>query len=115
MSPPSDPSLPDDDLRRQLQTRHPGIAEEIQGAINTLRKLQDITGANSIEHVVSVVRDPSVVGTTDGTVAASTGDDDGSNAELALDSEPTRFRDLPTLAANDSFGRYQIVRQLGRG
>jgi serine/threonine protein kinase len=115
MIPPNDASPPDENLRRQLQTRHPGIADEIQGAIDTLRKLQDITGANAADQVSSVVRDPSFVATTDGTLLASSDDDDESHAEVAEDSEPIRARDVPMLAANDSFGRYQIVRQLGRG
>ena len=33
-----------DPIVREIHTRHPGIADEIQGAIETLRKLQKITG-----------------------------------------------------------------------
>src|SRR5262249_37596917 len=84
-------SLPDGSLRDAIQTRHPGIGDEIQGAINTLRKIQQIAGARSR----GPVDDASIAGgaTTDGSV--------GGDGQL--------------LASSESFGRYQIVRLLGQG
>jgi serine/threonine protein kinase len=111
MTPEDNPGLPEDGLRQEIHTRHPGIADEIQGAINTLRKLQDITGASSLD----APHDPSVVATTDGTLAASTGDEDEGLPEFSLGPVTAKPRAVPVLVANESFGRYQITRQLGRG
>jgi serine/threonine protein kinase len=91
MSQESEQPAPDQSLRDALQTRHPGINNEIQGAINTLRKIQQIAGPSS-----RAPRDePSIAShaTTDGSV--------GSDGQF--------------LAPSESFGRYQIVRLLGQG
>src|SRR5262249_58712494 len=83
-------SLPDGTLRQAIQTRHPGIGDEIQGAINTLRKIQQIAGpsARSMDEASLAAG-----ATTDGQV--------GGDGQL--------------LAPSESFGRYQIVRLLGQG
>ena len=36
-------------LREAIQSQHPGIADEIEGAIKTLRKLKEITGPGGPE------------------------------------------------------------------
>jgi serine/threonine protein kinase len=81
----------DQSLRDALHTRHPGINNEIQGAINTLRKIQQIAGPGSR----SPLNDPNSApdATTDSSVRG----------------------DLQILAPSESFGRYQIVRLLGQG
>jgi serine/threonine protein kinase len=96
-----------DSIQHIIQTQHPGIADELQGAINTLRKLQFIAGAVPAAHVRT--------------------DNDGNQATLvpAGDAEVATYLgdepalqmgfDAPTLGAGESFGRYQIVRMLGKG
>jgi serine/threonine protein kinase len=82
---------PEQSIRDALQTRHPGISNEIQGAINTLRKIQQIAGPSSR----GSLDEPSIAAgaTTDGSV--------GSDGQF--------------LTPSESFGRYQIVRLLGHG
>jgi serine/threonine protein kinase len=91
MSQQSKMQPPDKSLGNALHTRHPGIGNEIQGAINTLRKIQQIAGPGSR----GALDESSVANgaTTDGSV--------GSDGQL--------------LAPSESFGRYQIVRLLGKG
>jgi serine/threonine protein kinase len=103
MTPGDDPKPPDT-LRSAIHSQHPGIAEEIQGAINTLRKLQHIAGPPG--------SGPDA--TTDGTAAPGAADG-GVSFLTGADQAPEPPRPTPVLAANDTFGRYQIVRQLGRG
>src|SRR5260370_24609079 len=81
-------------LGYSIQSHHPGINHEIEGAISTLKKLQKITTS-----VVPI--DPSAL------AAAA-----APNAEA---SPQPAAGGVPMLAASDSFGRYQISRLLGRG
>jgi serine/threonine protein kinase len=87
-------------LRTAIQSQHPGITEEIEGAINTLRKLQGIAGVpqrggvSAEEATDSSLEDVPIIHT-----AADTGG----------------VREQPVLVAGEGFGRYQIVRLLGRG
>jgi serine/threonine protein kinase len=81
----------DQTLRQAFQTRHPGIGDEIQGAINTLRKIQKIAGPSSSR------------GLDDAGISAGETTDGSAKGEGEL------------LAVSESFGRYQIVRQLGQG
>jgi serine/threonine protein kinase len=112
----SEESLPEP-VRLEIQTRHPGIADEIQGAIDTLRKLQLITGTIAPgPPPVGADKAPAATATTDATIAPSSSGDHGeakspgnAGAKQGMD------RDLPVLAPSESFGRYQIVRLLGRG
>jgi serine/threonine protein kinase len=83
--------LPDQTLRQAIQTRHPGIGDEIQGAINTLRKIQQIAGPSGRR------------GLDDASFTAGETTDGSAKGEGEL------------LAVSESFGRYQIVRQLGQG
>jgi serine/threonine protein kinase len=86
---PKEP-LPEHSLGQAIQTRHPGISDEIQGAINTLRKIQRIAVPNSDRLL----------------------NEQGTDAQETTDGAA---RGGPLLAPGDSFGRYQIVRLLGRG
>jgi serine/threonine protein kinase len=92
---PSESSNPED-VRRAIQTQHPGLGDDIQNAIKTLRKLQSIAGAPPGVNEES--RDEAALATADGT-AGGRQDDNG----------------VPTLGAGETFGRYQISRLLGRG
>jgi serine/threonine protein kinase len=90
MTPEPEQPLPGESLQKAMQTRLPGISDEIQGAITTLRKIQQIAGPSSRSPHDPIL---SAVGTTDGSV--------GSDGQM--------------LAPSESFGRYQIVRLLGQG
>ncbi len=108
MTPDNGSNVPDS-VRSALHSRHPGIADEIRGAINTLRKLQEIA--------VPPVPGPGAVDssvTSDGSLGASSHADAGLKTSADDVPEPAP-RPVPVLSANDSFGRYQIVRLLGRG
>jgi serine/threonine protein kinase len=91
MSQDPEPSPPQDSLRDAIRTQHPGIGDEIQGAINTLRKIQRIAGPGSGRPLDEA--SIAAGATTDGLV--------GSGGQM--------------LAPSESFGRYQVVRQLGQG
>jgi serine/threonine protein kinase len=90
-------------VRSAIQSQHPRIGDEIQGAINTLRKLQWIAGEPA-----AAAADPA--GTDDGE-ASIEATSEGVGATPPADAA----RPAPLLAARDTFGRYQIVRLLGRG
>jgi serine/threonine protein kinase len=81
------PEVKPDALRTAIRSRHPGIADEIQGAINTLNKLQQIAGKGE-------------------------GGPHGDDPSLATGGD---LAEGVVLSAGESFGRYQIVRILGSG
>lgn len=97
----SDRSSASDGLQKLIQTQHPGIASELQGAINTLRKLQFIAGAAPLPDTVDDAARATLVQTG------------GENVTATL--VPLPGFELPTFHAGDSFGRYQVVRLLGKG
>ena len=102
-------------LQEAIQSQHPGIAEEIEGAIKTLRKLKEITGPGAPEPL-SAEGGPDQFAATEALTAAPGG---VRHAEAGLiaqtEVEPHAGAELPLLAASTGFGRYQIVRLLGRG
>ena len=102
-------------LREAIQTQHPGIADEIEGAIKTLRKLQEIAGTGGPE-LLPAEEGPDPFGATAALTAGPSGVR-AAEAELiaATEAEPHAGAELPLLAASTGFGRYQIVRLLGRG
>lgn len=113
MSEPFDSNVPEQ-WQQDLQTRHPGIGDEIQGAINTLQKLQQITGtivSGSGSGEVPIPPDPGA--TVDGPVDAEADTDEAKR--VAAPKRRKAGGDVPILAAGESFGRYQIVRMLGKG
>ncbi|HBI45693.1 MAG TPA: hypothetical protein DDY78_22995, partial [Planctomycetales bacterium] len=70
MTPNGEPIIPDP-IRSLMQTQHPGIAGEIEGAITTLRKLQKIAGPPEAARPPGAgVAEPSADATTDGAPAA---------------------------------------------
>ena len=104
-------------MQASIQSRHPRIAAEIDGAIDTLRKLREITGTSAFD--LGAVPPPGQVGppgleATQAMTAAFT----IRPATLSLagtEAEPEGERVMPDLSAGSSFARYQIVRSLGRG
>src|SRR5262245_52387032 len=110
MTQPIEPTL-SESFRQELQTRHPDLADEIQGAIETLRKFQEITGtvapdraAGSAGHAA----DPSAtIDIAPGAEMPARGAGKGTARR--------HTGDVPALTACESFGRYQIVRTLGQG
>jgi serine/threonine protein kinase len=104
---------PPDPVHSAIQSRHPGIDREIDGAINVLRKLKQITGSSVVDAQAPPPGDP---GATVAHTLAATG---AANLETGYldptEAGPGARRDVPLLAASQSFGRYQIVRLLGKG
>jgi serine/threonine protein kinase len=107
---PTDPPPPSDPLKSHIQTQYPRIGNEIQDAINTLRKLQEITG--TIAPTDSPNIDPVAEARPDATVAGSASAEEA-DVDFVVDVNVDRA--APTLASGDTFGRYQIARLLGRG
>jgi serine/threonine protein kinase len=102
--------------RDSLQPQYPGIRDEIEGAINTLRKLKQIT--DSDERLLSVPPLAPDVGQM-ATIAATADLASPAPGDTQLfgqtEAAPGVRREVPRLAASSSFGRYQIVRMLGKG
>jgi serine/threonine protein kinase len=101
-------------VRSAILSRHPTISDEIQGAINTLRKLQTITGPPG-ERDRSISPDPTLGETVDGVALAPQAAEEEATYQVDAGQASAPARPLPTLAAGESFGRYQIVRLLGQG
>jgi serine/threonine protein kinase len=122
MTQPADPNA-QDSWREELHTSLPGIADEIQGAINTLQKLQQIAGTSvpGQKSDPGIDRtDPSATVDVPGAPAADT----DHTAQITSYTPPKRSAKparrsqkagVPVLEASESFGRYQIVRVLGQG
>jgi serine/threonine protein kinase len=114
-----EPQLPPPDhLRSAIQTQHPQIADEIEGAIKTLRKLKEIA---SPDGKAASIPDPSgeglatiaMTGAFNPLASRSVGGD--TQALANTQAEPFCGDEIPVLKASATFGRYQIVRMLGRG
>ena len=106
-----------DPLSMIIHSQHPELTDELQVAINTLRKLQRITGTPNPEvysNVATSDREDSAAIATyvpdspDGNID-ETYIPDGDDDELRFDTK------VPLFKAGECFGRYQIVRMLGRG
>src|SRR5262245_24388481 len=101
-----EPSLPEA-LQSELRTRHPGIAAEVEGAINTLRKLREIAGPGS--HATPAGPGPSVTAPVDATVALTAAGRESRPEETVLlaktELAPGARPEVPVLAAGASFGR----------
>jgi serine/threonine protein kinase len=104
-------------VRSAIQSRHPGIADEIHGAIQTLRKLQDIAGLpGNAPPAEGDASQGSIGETTGGTLSPPAADnDDATNILAEAPDSPEVVAAVPLLKAGCTFGRYQIVRRLGRG
>lgn len=107
-------------VRSAIQSQHPGIADEIEGAIKTLRKLKQIADPDAPGASAHPADAGDLNGATIELTSALAGPSSGAPAArrpviAATQAEPEVAREVPILAANSSFGRYQIVRLLGRG
>jgi serine/threonine protein kinase len=115
---PEDDSRAAKSLRDAMESQHPGIVHEIEGAIRTLHKLKGLAdsglpgqppanGENGV--LAAFAATAALTATSAGTM--------GSPAEQIAQTEVERRveADVPILACGSSFGRYQIVRLLGRG
>jgi serine/threonine protein kinase len=112
-----DPNAPKP-VRSLVLARHPRIADEIKGAINTLVKLQEITSTLAGESAgAEGFGSPSSAETSDGSIPPPLDEPNGDPryANTIVASVPGAGREPPRLAASQSFGRYQITRLLGRG
>jgi serine/threonine protein kinase len=102
-----------DPVRSAIKTRHPEIAAEIDGAIKTLRKLKEI--ATPDESVQPLLDRSDASRATIALTHALSPLEGQANTLAATQAEPMAGGEIPVLAASTSFGRYQIVRILGRG
>jgi hypothetical protein len=115
---PESESRPAKSLREAIESQHPGIVDEIEGAIRTLHKLKGIAGsavpeqppANEGNGVFSAY-----AATAAFTVAPAGAPGSPSPQISPTEAEPRVVNDVPILARGSSFGRYQIVRQLSIG
>jgi serine/threonine protein kinase len=103
-------------VRSAIQTHHPGIATEIEGAIKTLHKLKEIAGPGGAQarRADSSESDQATLGATARLTALPPGEA-GMESVVRTEFDPASGRGAPNLAASTSFGRYQIVRPLGKG
>src|SRR5262249_21203278 len=87
------------------------------GAINTLRKLQQIAGPAVPKRLgAEDSGDPSATAALDsGLVSSNQAEDADTQFSSGSQAGHVAARPVPILAVSESFGRYQIVRLLGRG
>jgi serine/threonine protein kinase len=110
--------LPSEPSRDSLHSRHPRIVDEIEGAIKTLRKLKEFASTDE-----QVAPKPGAGDEAEATIAMTQAggpprpDDPSAGMQTiaATQAEPARNEDVPLLQTSAAFGRYQIVRMLGRG
>ena len=118
MTPDPQPPSPDQS-RSAFHTQHPRIADEIEGAINTLRKLKEI--ATPVGNATSIPdqnadANHATIAMTGSLEPFSSRTTAGDTQALAnTQAEPFCGDEIPVLKASATFGRYQIVRMLGRG
>ena len=102
------------DMQRSMHTMYPQIGDELDGAINTLRKLKQLAGANNApqhEHgAISNNRDAPPDATLIGTA-----EDTGNGETFIGESVAPKADKVPLMGVNDNFGRYRITRNLGQG
>lgn len=103
-----------DPLRTAIQSQHPDLPGELQQAIQTLQKLQRIAGGEGPAIAPAAVPRGGDSGATILTSSGAPGD-----TEATFISDAPQTSTVPdraaALAAGEAFGRYQIVRMLGRG
>jgi serine/threonine protein kinase len=104
-----------DPLKSELQTKHPRIAEEIEGAIQTLRKLKEIAGS-SVEGVPQAqAQAPATIAITSDLYGSEELGAGRVQDVAQTEAEPSQGEQVPALQGGSTFGRYQVVRILGRG
>jgi eukaryotic-like serine/threonine-protein kinase len=104
-------------VRNVIQSHHPGIADEIEVAIRTLRKLKEIAGppVSAPPSANGNGSDQATIAATAALVLPSGTERAGGPSIAQTEVEPVPGRGVPTLGTSTSFGRYQIVRLLGKG
>ena len=108
---------PTDPVQQSIKTQLPELEDDLQRAINSLRKLQSITGTLTGDRFESPARlDLRTPLTNNGASNLGAGVPARSILEPRNQSEraPTA-QQVRILAAGESFGRYQITRPLGKG
>ncbi len=116
MSREGEPSLPVP-LRDVIQSQHPGISDEIDGAIKTLRKLKQLADSDLRPPAPPPPgsQDAGSTETVEVTTAMGASAASVAGSIDRTEAEPSLRREAPKLAAGSTFGRYQIVRLLGQG
>jgi serine/threonine protein kinase len=107
-----------DPLRSAIQTHHPQIADEIEGAIKTLRKLKELASPDGKAASIpdQIEETPATIAMTKALESLPSRSAAGDTQALAeTQAEPLGGAETPVLQASTTFGRYQIVRMLGRG
>ena len=115
---PESESRPAKSPREAIESQHPGIVDEIDGAIKTLHKLKRIAGSGGPEPLPANDGNGvlSAFAATAALTVAPAGAPGSPTGQISpTEVEPPVGGDVPVLAGGSSFGRYQIVRQLGRG
>jgi serine/threonine protein kinase len=115
MTPEGESRVPES-VRSAIQTHHPGIATEIDGAIKTLRKLKEFAGPGQSGAFLGAGSDQATLEAT-GPLTLLPSDDAEAGVLTVAGTEADALpgRGVPNLGASTSFGRYQIVRPLGKG
>jgi serine/threonine protein kinase len=117
MTPEQKPTAPDQ-VRSAFHTQHPRIADEIEGAIKTLRKLKEFASPDGKAASIPDQSEeaPATIAMTSAleplTLRSATGE---TQALANTQAESFGGDDIPVLKASATFGRYQIVRMLGQG
>jgi serine/threonine protein kinase len=107
-----------DQSRSAIQTQHPQIADEIEGAIRTLRKLKEFATTDGTAAPIPDQSEdsPATIAMTGALGPLTSRSAEGQTQALAsTQAEPFGGVEIPVLKSSTTFGRYQIVRMLGRG
>jgi serine/threonine protein kinase len=110
-----------DPVSSAIQSQHPRIAEEIEGAIKTLHKLKkladpDSPGAKAVPADSGGANLATIEMTSASAALSSAALAAGGRTIAATQAEPeVGLGAAPILAASTTFGRYQIIRLLGKG
>jgi serine/threonine protein kinase len=117
MTPEPESPAPDQ-LRSALHSQHPQIADEIEGAIKTLHKLKDFARPDGKAASIPDQREENratIAMTSAGEPLTSRSAAGDTQAFAITQAESFGGGETPVLKACMTFGRYQIVRMLGRG
>jgi serine/threonine protein kinase len=117
MTPEPESPAPDQ-LRSALHSQHPQIADEIEGAIKTLHKLKQFARPDGKAPSIPDQREENlatIAMTSAGEPLPSRSAAGDTQALASTQAESFGGDEIPVLKACMTFGRYQIVRMLGRG
>ena len=117
MTPEPESPAPDQ-LRSALHSQHPQIADEIEVAIKTLHKLKEFARPDGKAASIPDQREENratIAMTSAGEPLTSRSTAGDTQAFAITQAESFGGGETPVLKACTTFGRYQIVRMLGRG